>query len=220
MGLGRPKLKLVISAARREELRDAFKENTDARQRDRLQAIQLASTGRHTHEEIAHLLGRARSTIQLWLDQYEAGGLSRLLERKAAPGKSSELQRPEVQAQLQAGLKTGRWRTAAQIAAWLAQTHGIKRMAGSLYYWLGKVGGTLKVPRPAPTEQNPVAQAEFKAHLWEKLQAWSVPAGKPVKVWVADECRVGLHTLTRRGWSRRGQRVVVPKQQRYEWEYV
>jgi len=218
--MGRPKLKLVISAAQREELRDAFKENTEARQRDRLQAIQLASTGRHTHEEIAHLLGRARSTVQLWLDQYEAGGLPRLLERKSAPGKSSELRRPEVQAQLQAGLKTGRWRTAAQIAAWLAQTHGIKRVAGSLYYWLGKVGGTLKVPRPAHTEQNPAAQAEFKAHLLEKLQALSVPAGKPVKVWVADECRVGLHTLTRRCWSLRGQRVVVPKQQRYEWEYV
>jgi transposase len=218
--MGRPKLKLIIGAAQQEELRDARKANTDPRQRDRLQAIQLASTGRHTHEEIAQLLGRARSTIQLWLDHYEAGGLTRLLERKPAPGKASELQRPEVQAQLQAGLKTGRWRTAAQIAAWLAQTHGIKRAAGSLYYWLGKVGGTLKVPRPAHTEQNLAAQAEFKAHLLEKLQALSVPAGKPVKVWVADECRVGLHTLTRRCWSLRGQRVVVPKQQRYQWEYV
>jgi transposase len=119
-GMGRPKLKLVIDTAQRQELREAFKENTDARQRDRLQAIQLAGTGRHTHEEIAHLLGRARSTVQLWLDQYEAGGLPRLLERKCAPGKASELQRPEIQAQLQAGLKAGRWRTAGQIAAWLA----------------------------------------------------------------------------------------------------
>jgi len=218
--MGRPKLKLVIGAAQREELRDARKANTDSRQRDRVQAIQLASTGRHTHAEIAHLLGRARSTIQLWLDQYAAGGLARLLERKPAPGKSSELQRPEVQAQLQAGLKTGRWRTAAQIAAWLAQTHGIKRVAGSLYYWLGKVGGTLKVPRPAHTEQNPAAQAEFKGHLLAKLQALPVPARRPVKVWVADECRVGLHTITRRCWSLRGQPVVVPRQQRYEWEYV
>ena len=146
--------------------------------------------------------------------------MSGLLERKSAPGKSSELQRPEVQAQLQAGLKTGRWRTAAQIATWLWQTHGIKRAAGSLYYWLGKVGGTLKVPRPAPTEQNPAAQAEFKAHLLEKLQALPVPADKLVKIWVADECRVGLHTFTRRCWGLRGQRVVVPKQQCYQWEYV
>jgi len=218
--MGRPKLKLIISAVQQQELRAALKESTAPRQRDRLQAIQLATTGRHTHEEIAQLLGKARSTIQLWLDQYEAGQLPRLLERKTAPGKASELQRPEVQAQLQAGLQKGQWRTAAQIAAWLAQTHGIKRAAGSLYYWLGKVGGTLKVPRPAHTEQNPAAQAEFKAHLLEKLQALPIPAGKPVKVWVADECRVGLHTITRRCWSLRGQRVVVPRQQCYQWGYV
>ena len=218
--MGRPKLKLVISAAQLDELRDALKEHAEPRLRDRLQAIQLATTGRHTHDEIAQLLGRARSTIQVWLDRYEAGLLPRLLERKAAPGKTSEMQRPAIQEQLQAGLQTGRWRTAAQIATWLAETHGIKRAAGSLYYWLGKVGGTLKVPRPAHTKQDPAAQAEFKAHLLEKLQALPIPAGQPVKVWVADECRVGLHTLTRRCWSLRGQRVVVPKQQCYQWEYV
>src|SRR5450631_2105408 len=218
--MGRPKLKLVISAAQLDELRDALKEYTEPRLRDRLQAIQLATTGRHTHDEIAQLLGRARSTIQVWLDRYEAGLLPRLLARKAAPGKTSELQRPAIQEQLQAGLQTGRWRTAAQIATWLAETHGIKRAAGSLYYWLGKVGGTLKVPRHAHIKQDTAAQAEFKAHLLEKLQALPIPAGQPVKVWVADECRVGLHTLTRRCWSLRGQRVVVPKQQCYQWEYV
>ena len=148
------------------------------------------------------------------------GKLPRLLERKTAPGKPSELQEPKIQEQLQAGLQQGRWRTAGQIAAWLAQTHGIQRTAGSLYYWLGKVGGTLKVPRPAHTEQDPAAQAEFRAHLLEKLQALPLPPGQPVKVWVADECRVGLHTFTRRCWGLRGQRVVIPKQQCYQWEYV
>jgi len=76
------------------------------------------------------------------------------------------------------------------------------------------------VPSPAHTEQNPAAQAESKAHQLEKLHALSLPAGRPVKVWVADECRVGLHALTRRCWFLRGQRVVVPKQQCYQWEYV
>jgi len=130
MGRGRPKLKLVVSAEQREALRAALKESTAPQQRDRLQAIQLACTGRHTHEEIAGLLGRARSTVQLWLNEYEAGGLPGLLARKLALGKVSALQRPEVQAELQAGLKKGRWRTAGQIAAWLAQAHGIQCAAG------------------------------------------------------------------------------------------
>jgi transposase len=106
------------------------------------------------------------------------------------------------------------------MAAWLAQSHGIQRVAGSMYYWLGKVGGALKVPRPAHVKQDPAARAEFRAHLLEKLQELDLPAGRPVKVRVADECRVGLHTLTRRCWTLRGHRVVVPRQHCYEREYV
>lgn len=218
--MGRAKLKLVVSAAQQEQLRQALKQPADLRQRDRLQVVQLATTGRHTHQEIAVLVGRARSTVQAWVDRYEAGGLEGLLARQKAPGKPSELQSPKIQAQLQAGLRDGRWRTAGQLAAWLAQTHGIKRVAGSMYYWLGKVGGALKVPRLAHVKQDPAAVAEFKAHLWEKLEKLALPAGRPVKVWVADECRVGLHTFTRRCWGLRGQRVVVPRQHCYQWEYV
>jgi hypothetical protein len=37
---------------------------------------------------------------------------------------------------------------------------------------------------------------------------------------VADESRFGLHTQSRRCWALRGQRVVIPQPQRYEWEYA
>jgi 4-hydroxy-tetrahydrodipicolinate synthase len=47
-----------------------------------------------------------------------------------------------------------------------------------------------------------------------------LPKDKPVKIWVADESRFGLHTQSQRCWALRGQRVVIPQQQRYEWEYV
>jgi len=218
--MGRHKLKLMVSVAQQDELGRALKERSDPRERDRIQTVRLATTGRHTHEEIAALVGRARSTVQEWVDRYEAGGVAGLLARKKAPGRKSELQDPQVQAQIRAGLKAGQWRTAGQLAAWLAQRHGIKRVAGSMYYWLGKVGGALKVPRPAHLKQDPAARAEFKAHLLEKLQGLDLPRGRPVKVWVADECRVGLHTFTRRCWSLRGHRVVVPRQHCYEWEYV
>ena len=143
-----------------------------------------------------------------------------LLARKKAPGRPSALQDPQVQAPIQAGLKAGQWRTAGQLAAWLAQPQGIRRVAGSMYYWLGKVGGALKVPRPAHVKQDPAARAEFQAHLLEKRQGLDLPPGRPVKVGGADECRVGLPTFTRHCWSLRGHRGVVPRQHCYEWEYV
>jgi hypothetical protein len=51
------------------------------------------------------------------------------------------------------------------VAAWLQATHGIKRATKSLYYWLGKVGGALRVPRPCHVKQNPEASAAFRAEL-------------------------------------------------------
>ena len=183
--------------------------------------MQLAATGRHTHQDIAALVGRARSTIQEWIDRYEAGGLDELLARKKAPGQKSPLQNPALQARLQAELKKGtlaRGGPTGRVAA--QQTHGIQRAAKSLYYWLGKAGGVLQVPRPAHVKQDPAARAGFRAHRLEKLQALPVPAGQPVKVWMADECRGSLHPFTRRCWGLRGPRVVVPRQHRYEWEYV
>lgn len=218
--MGRNKLKLVITAAEQEELRAALKTTTEVRLRDRIHAVQLATTGCHTHEEIASLIGRARSGIQQWINHYQAGGLARLLARKKPPGKASPIAGAEVQAQLRAGLLKGQWRTAGQMAAWLAATHGIKRAAQSMYYWLGKVGGTLQVPRPAHDKGDPAQRAEFREHLVEKLVGLDVPAGRRVKVWVADECRIGLHTFTRRCWGLRGHRVVVPRQHVYQWGYV
>ena len=125
-----------------------------------------------------------------------------------------------MQEALAAGLKSGRWRTAGQVAAWLQEEHGIKRAAKSLYRWLGKVGGALRVPRPAHVLQNPLARAAFRAELEERLKRLALPKDRPVKIWVADESRFGLHTHRRRCGTLRGQRVVIAQQQRYEWEYV
>jgi len=106
------------------------------------------------------------------------------------------------------------------VAAWLQEAHGIKRAAKSIYRWLGKADGALRVPRPAHVKQNPSAVAAFRAELEQKLEELALPKDKPVKIWVADESRFGLHTQSRRCWALRGQRVVIPQQQRYEWEYV
>ena len=48
----------------------------------------------------------------------------------------------------------------------------------------------------------------------------TLPKDKPVKIWVADESRFGLHPQSRRCLALRGQWVVIPQQQRYEWDYV
>ena len=218
--MGRKRTKLTVSAAAAAQLKEQIRGAKDPRDKERLQVVLWATSGQHSLAALAELAARARSTIQVWLDDFTAGGVDQLLERTPPPGKPSLVAGAKVQAELKAGLQAGHWRTAGQVAAWLQEKHGIKRAAKSLYYWLGKVGGALRVPRPCHVQQNPAAMAAFRAELEQNLEKLELPKARPVKIWVADEARFGLHTQSRRGWALRGQRVVIPQQQRYEWEYV
>lgn len=219
-GMARAHLKLTVLPAQKAELEQRFKATDDVRERQRLQAMLLATTGQHGYRDIAQIVGCATSTFALWLNKYLGGGVEELLRRETPPGASSPIGAAPVQQELVAGLKSGRWRTARQVAAWLQEAHGIRRAAKSMYRWLGKAGGALRVPRPCHVRQNPQAAAAFRAELEQRLEQLALSKDKPVKIWVADESRFGLHTQSRRCWALRGQRVVIPQQQRYEWEYV
>jgi len=218
--MARKRTKLTVSAAQAAQLQQQIRAATDPRDKERLQVVLWATGGQHSLAQLAQLAGRARSTIQIWLDDFTVGGVAQLLERTAPAGKSSLVAGAKVQAELQAGLQAGHWRTAGQLAAWLHAKHGIQRAAKSMYYWLGKVGGALRVPRPCHVKQDPAATAAFRAELEQNLEKLELPKDRPVKIWVADEARFGLHTQSRRCWALRGQRVVLAQEQRYEWEYV
>ena len=188
--------------------------------RDRLRAIQLAFDGTRRYEDIARQTGRARSSVQLWIETFTAEGLDGLLSRKKAPGKSSAVQNVKVQGDITKGLREGRWRTGPQFAAWMEQTHGIELCPTQTYYWLKKAGAALKVPRPVHTKKDEAAAAAFKEGLFDALCALNLPAGSRVRIWVTDEARIGLHDASRRCWALRGMRMVKPRQQEYEWSYV
>jgi transposase len=89
-----------------------------------------------------------------------------------------------------------------------------------MYYWLGKLAAVLRVARPQHCKHDVQKAAEFKFTLRERLHALNLPQGRPVKIWVQDEGRFGLLSFTRRVWTLRGIKPVVPVHQRYQWCYV
>ena len=127
-----------MSAAQRAELLEEMSRSADARSKAWLEIVILAASGPHTLEELAHRAGRSRSTIQVWIEKFTRGGVAGLLARDTPPGTCSPIGVSKIQAQMRAGLKSGRWRTAVQVAAWLKETHGIKRSRKSIYYWISK----------------------------------------------------------------------------------
>jgi transposase len=204
----------------RDEVHSLLDTTSDPRQRERLLAARMAMTGQYTLAMIAEGVGRARSVVQTWLDQFEEGGVAALLERKSPPGRTPALS-AEVQRQLTAKLSEGAWRTAGQFRQWLKEKHGLTLSVAGSYYWLGKLQGVLKAPRPCHRQQKPGAVEEFKTEGWEqKLAELNLPPGEPVRFWVMDESRFGLHTIVRHCWGLRGRRIVRPFQQKFDWDYV
>ena len=144
--MGRKRTRLTMSRTERGTLVQLLRGSEDERARERAKVALWAATGRHTLEDLAQKAGRARATIQNWLDKYRAGGLAGLLERHTPPGSISPIGSAAVQAQLRVGLRAGRWRSASEVAGWLQNRHGIERARKSVYYWFAKLGRRGRLP--------------------------------------------------------------------------
>lgn len=191
----------------------------DVKSQQRLLAGRLAASGPLTAAQIAEQLGISRRRFFDWMNALKAGGLDKLLERRHGGGATPKVQGPVLQ-ELQAGLQVGRWKRAKEIQHWLEERHGLRLKLAGIYYWLGKLGGVLKVPRKTHAQKDAAAAQEFQHTLCERLASLNVAGGRPVRLWVADEHRYGLIPVVRKCWTLRGLRPTVPYQTKYQWGYL
>jgi putative transposase len=185
----------------------------------RLLAMRLAASGQFTAAQIAEQIGVSRRQFFHWVSALKAGGVEQLLEREHGGGQPAQV-RGNALSELQAGLQTGRWKRAKEIQQWLRQRHETKLTVKGVYYWLGKLGGVLKVPRKTHAQKDADAAVQFQRTLCAQLKNLNVAGGKRVRVWVADEHRYGLIPVVRRCWTLRGVRPTAPYQTKYEWGYL
>jgi transposase len=212
--LGRKDVAKIIDAR--------YAKEPDGWRKRRLLAVKLAAKGQHTSAEVAELCGVARTWLFDWLKRVRTGGLEALLERGQRGPKKGTLRGvdAEVATALKAKLERHELTSAEQARRWLKQEHGVDRPYVTVWNWLKKWDGVLRVPRPSHSKKNPDAAAAFKGSVAEKLEALGLAAGSRVKVWFMDEARFGLHTELRRVWTRRGVRPVVSRQIKYQWDYL
>jgi transposase len=209
--LNRPDLATAVSAA----LADC----QEVKSHQRLLAMRMAASGQFTAAQIAEQVGVSRRQFFHWVNALKTGGVDRLLERDHAGGAPAQVTGRMLE-ELLAGLKKGRWKRAKEIQQWLQREHAVKLAPTGVYYWLGKLGGVLKVPRKAHVKKDAAAAAEFQQQLGDKLKNLNVVGGRPVRIWVADEHRYGLIPVVRKCWTLRGERPTAPYQTKYEWGYL
>src|ERR1039457_5950569 len=185
----------------------------------RLLAMRLACGGQLTGAQIAEPVGVSRRQFFNWVGLLKAEGVAGLLANRHRGGPPPKVKGKGLE-EVQAGLKAGGWKRAKEIQHWLRREHQVKLGLKGVYYWLGKLGGVLKVPRKTHAKKDAAKTAEFQRTLCDKLRNLNVAGGKPVRIWVADEHRYGLIPVVRKCWTLRGERPTVLYQTKYEWGYL
>lgn len=170
--------------------------------------------------KIANEMGRSPQTIQTWINKYRSGGIDSLLDKQKGNGAKSKLTK-EIEEALSKELEKGKFRTARQAWTWLNKHFDMSDFKeSSIYYILGKCEGRLKQPRPSNPKKDPVKEEEFKVTLADKITKLNLPKNRPIRLWVYDEMRYGLHPLTRKVWCKRGIRATAPSRRSFKNGYI
>jgi transposase len=160
-GRGRP----FVVAWRDEDdeaaLRAAYRAEQDAEVRPRLHALWLLRGGRRLGE-VADVLGVDYRSVQRWVAWYRDGGLGAVTgHRMGGVGQPPRLT-PEQQEQMAREVATGRFRAAADIRGWVAETFAVSYTEGGMYSLLGRLRLAPKVPRPRHEQADLIARDAWK----------------------------------------------------------
>ncbi len=188
------------------QIEPRFRQEKDSRSKVRLLCIKLAACGEHSAGEIAGICGASRASVFEWIKAFRQGGFESLLRRgKPGPQGGEFRGLPQKAArQLREGGQSGPWATAEAARQWLAREHGLEKPYVTVWQWIKKCGGVLRVPLPRHPGSDPAAAQAFKDELGESFHGLGIPAGSRVRVWVMDEARFALHTVTHKVWISKG----------------
>ena len=156
----------VINISRRtpedaSELQRLIRQATNAKQRDRLRAIELAIAGQST-PSIMRMLGRSRGFVQRWCYVYRDHGLTAVAP-KPPPGRTTKLPKEQHEAFKQRvlagptdddGVCALRGRDFIRI---LEEEFGVRYELSGVYDLVNRLNLSVLVPRPQHRKSDPQA---------------------------------------------------------------
>lgn len=207
------------------ELENGYRICRDVTERERWLMIKLLASGK-TVAQVSEITGCTRKWICEIARRYNQLGANGLVDRRRTlPGVKPLLDenlRAELERALQKPPPTGGQWSGVKVAAWISERLGrpVCRQIGWVYLRL--LNYTPQIPRPTHIHTaDKKERAAFKKKLKRKVAALQKKHPKAqVEVWSEDEHRLGLLSVPRKIWARRGQRPVVRVQPRQEWLYL
>jgi transposase len=129
--------------------------------RQRLHGLWLLRSG-WTLGAVAAALGVHYRTVQRWVDWYREGGVAAVRSRRMGGHGQPALLSAEAQTAVGDAVATGRFRTAADVGDWIAETYGVRYRPGGLASLLERLRCAPKVPRPVHEKADRAEQDRFK----------------------------------------------------------
>lgn len=134
------------------------------RTRDRLEMVRLCAAG-YRVPEIARLLRISPNRVRHWLRRYRAGGFDALHDQPHL-GRPGSLTPARLQALREELARANRTWTAGEIAAWLAEHHGVRLHQDHLATLLKRARLSYKrTERSLKHKQDPTAVAAAEREL-------------------------------------------------------
>lgn len=143
-------------------LKQRYLSEAHPRRRQWLHGLWLLRRGWRV-DDVADAVGAGRRSVERWIDWYRhEGGLEGVLaHRQGGYGQPARLTAAQ-QEQLGDEIATGRFRTAAEIGAWIADTFGVTYRPGGVTSLVRRLRCHPKVPRPLHEKADLAAQAAWK----------------------------------------------------------
>ncbi len=143
-------------------LKEQYRAEADGKRRMRVHGLWLLRQGQAV-DAVAAAVGVHRRTVARWIDWYRhEGGLTGVLaHRQGGVGQPPRLS-AEQQEQVGEEVATGRFRTAAEIGRWIADTYGVTYRPGGVADLLARLRCHPKVPRPLHEQADLAAQDAWK----------------------------------------------------------
>ncbi|MET3870357.1 IS630 family transposase [Puniceicoccus vermicola] len=204
--------------ADRQRIKVLLKGKNSGWRQARLIALQMGFNPENESSEIAEIVGVSKPTVNRWFKQYKEEGLDKVLTRGYGIGRPSGLDE-EIEEYISKALDSGRWNTAKQAQEELQKHFGKAFGYQTVWTWLKKCAGVLRVPRPVHEKRDPAKSEVFKRTFLGKLLDQPIDGDKPVKIWFADESRYGLLPNLRRVWTKKALRPHKLWKSEYKWSY-
>ena len=205
------------------ELKQLLKAERKPRRRERLQMLYLFRTGQaKTRKSAAQMLSVHRTTVSRWLDDYERGGLGRLLHMKTKPNHQSSLPL-HVLHTLKRKLRRRRgFDSYKSIQRWLQKRYSLcipySTIHGIVRYGLK---AKLKVGRKSHVKKNEKEGVAFKENISSILSCLKTLFGEDnMRLFSQDESRFGLLPIPRRRITLPGIKPISPVQFQFESYYL